>query len=1490
MATTPIIDLSVNVNRSIDGKLNSDTDIAELRGGDYTNRVNVEFNADGTTFSDTPALGNLQIAALGQQSLQNQRIRIFIDSLFSQVTIFLYNKNMQEIGFGVANDTPLSFDSIEGNKAAIQAIFNSFAFPATFYNTTAQTPYIDVQLDLNYSDFSIKITDQNGENIRYTILTEAVSLTGVGVFKETGSRDIAGTTFLFATTQDNVLTKYKPVYNIYRVGSSVYVQIIDHGLNFYDSIIISNAIGLGAAANGEWVVSPIDSNTLKLNASVAGLLPEIAPAPFTYSGEIYLHPYGVGLIGVQEYVPQSDSYTFKKLIASKKFNFVTSKQIDVDGEVNNKGVLLKYTDNYNVPRTFSYNGPYVVDGALSVYNSKGIYEYETLADEIKNLINYSSAEVKFYEQRQSGGGVPPGNWRYCVQFLTDTQATSEYSFLSSPIPTYSPSYSNTVSTDIYGSAASVLNTPKANIVEVTGITPGRFNFIQLIGFNYSGGVGNVSGVVAYNIRREILSPEQTSIILEHNGNEPDVTFVDATAAYLVRPDIIRVGSNRLVDNRLVYGEITTSTSIDIREWAKTFKYGIKRHLLYGSYGAQTQFEFFDPESTVNRVGYQPWEWYRIYVAAEMYSGRVTDAAFCFDVRFVTQTDYDAAEFPENGGDRRDFGNDDYIDYGLGEGLYLYQLYLHLSNIDWEYRIDGIAVKDLFRSIKIMRAERVKEVIVSGSIMMPSPDYKITTYVVDEATWQLQFSVDNNQVGDSFIVSSPLLASQPDVVIDYQVGATIGDLTSPASYLDGTTIQVFEFSSLPNDSSKRKFCSFFAPDIIYGYEAYTHIPGDELLNFGSLKESQTIAFNTGVSNNNPPDLTNMKSWRIWDHENTGVSTPQRIPINNSLYIGTGANQVIAGTLYVKNFIDSDSYASPVLNLEDFVVNQSSHTDSGLYYGIIFRRKINKYGDANAIGNTVVYTNATVFNGQTSVDVFGGDVFNQQMQFRYFLPEAYDDSSFAFNITSQNIVNVNLRSYDPTSTALAFPVSTDSSTVWLQSTVYDSYDKNIGYSIFNNAQSTPVFDPFSIDTGIYLTRKYWSQLSPNNSNVDRYREFLPKDFQDSPNIYGKITHLENINRELFTYQIRGFTREFFNNVGRMQTMEDGNVNIGDGSVLSRDGLLMATRGTQHKWSVVKGFTDAGKDVMYWVDADYAAIMRFGSDGSVNLTERTMFSTFIRNAIRFAVGKDSPANNEGIHGVWDNIGRNYIVTCRAWKTELTWTNTTAYSVGDEVKFGEALGVPIIYKCIQDNTGISPQLEIGQEYWTAIKFDDVEYYSLWTLVFNEKKNAFTHFYTFYPRIYHTQNNRYFSPNPYDGSESDIFRHREIKGRELNFYGADHVGFTEYVINYAKTVVKKFVALGSNSLLTPIRYEVDTQFISRNGIDNRTTYMTREEDVDMRENAALTTIKNNLDPQGRNDQDTAPMRGLWGKFRTYFKAGEKQKINETTVAIRIGQRNTTNP
>jgi hypothetical protein len=212
-----------------------------------------------------------------------------------------------------------------------------------------------------------------------------------------------------------------------------------------------------------------------------------------------------------------------------------------------------------------------------------------------------------------------------------------------------------------------------------------------------------------------------------------------------------------------------------------------------------------------------------------------------------------------------------------------------------------------------------------------------------------------------------------------------------------------------------------------------------------------------------------------------------------------------------------------------------------------------------------------------------------------------------------------------------------------------------------------------------------------------------------------------------------------------------------------------------------------------------------------------------------------------------------------------------------------------LPQNTGYEPGTPGGAAYWLKIELTNTEYYNVYTIAFNEQKNAFSHRYSFYPRIYHTQNNRYFSPSPYEGESQYIYRHRDKDAPEIVFYGRDNEGFTEYVINYMSRIVKKFIAHAQTALLKPKRVEFETQFISENGIDDRRTYLARE-DFTMRENQAFSPIKNNLDSQGRNDQPTAPMTGLWLKIRTFFAANEKQKINDTTAVIRSGQRNVENP
>ena len=172
-------------------------------------------------------------------------------------------------------------------------------------------------------------------------------------------------------------------------------------------------------------------------------------------------------------------------------------------------------------------------------------------------------------------------------------------------------------------------------------------------------------------------------------------------------------------------------------------------------------------------------------------------------------------------------------------------------------------------------------------------------------------------------------------------------------------------------------------------------------------------------------------------------------------------------------------------------------------------------------------------------------------------------------------------------------------------------------------------------------------------------------------------------------------------------------------------------------------------------------------------------------------------------------------------------------------------------------------------IEFSDINYYSVFTIAFNEARNRFTHFQTFYPKIYANHFDRYFSPNPYEEASNEFYLMRD--GEPLVFYNEEHEGYTEYVINQEPSILKKFVALGYNSIYKPYKVEMRTQFISEEGIDDRYTYLNRDE-FRMRENIAFSTIKNSVNEEGETDKRSAPMKGLWLKLKTFFKAREYQK------------------
>lgn len=1437
-------DLAVEINRDPSGGMVSDIDILEMQGGSYYDKLNVERTVDGIGLADSGSPGNKLVYEIPDQGLQNQIVRIYFDAYFTSGTVSLLNNHKQVIASQVFTCEANLFENktVLIDKIGLFPVDSSFEFvpPSTL-------EYMDVTMDMHYSDYSIVVTNQDGVDSRTAIIQEAICFTGSGEFVEIGSRQSNGVTFALHSTQAGLLKRTKNIISVQVYNGQVVLNITQHNLSDFESVNLSNLTGTASRYNGIWVVRVLGVDVIALWHAVPG---DLITIPNFYNGHIYVNPYGLGAITAREYIPNSDSFKVTIIGKAKQLNLYQQKQVDIDIEYFNGQYSAYWTDFFSPQRAAYFIGEIREQMIFKELSPDGIYAFETLAEEIVCEVNSRKFTIKNLPQEQSGGNTPSGTWRYTSILETEGGAQTEVAPLTERKPVYGPAYSDiSTGNGIYGTNGP---TSKINKVTVDGLTPGVYKYIILIGVYYAGADNNAVATSAFEIRKEQLGPDQTSIVLEHNGNETDIRTFDIRRLNVTREDALRVGCNVIGENYLLRGNIVTTRTIDIREWVSKIRYSIKRFNVYGSYGAETVFEFYDPE-TSETVGYQHYEWYRFHVAAQSRNtGTTTDATFCVDVRMLSQADYDPNEFIEtNGYDRRDMSDDDFVDYDLGDDQRnFYQYYLRLKDIDWDFQIEGIPAKELFSKIYICRCERIKEVLADGEIRITSSSF---------------FYNNDNEL--------------------------------EASYFERQ-----QFQSLVTEG--RNFFPFYSPDLFFGVNSLSAISGDKILSFGSPKRSQIFQYpNPGIQDS---------SWVInWGM--TSVVTPIEVGVDDVSYIETGSEGFAGGFRLIKKVLeyagsgvssDPATYSginpgSHVIKTDAFVFNNSDFPDFNVYRALYFRRRKDKYGSVTSSGSNVVYTGAEAIAGESEVNVFGGDVFTQQTWFkRQYITDEYPDGfAIGENIISQNGINTNLRVFEKDSlTSWLFPQSSTDAALWLSKKIEEAPDqiiKNSAYQAVTQSQFLYVYDPAEVARNLKPSRIQYSDIKPNGSQTDYYRTWPPLNFRDNPLNFGAIVRLDIMNGELFTLQERNYTREFLSGNGRLGTIESGSVIIGDGSVLDRKGLHLTIMGSRQPWSYARGYTEAGTDVRYWVNDEFDCLMRKGPDGTVNVTERCGMSLWFRQRMRYVKGKSNPASGQGVHCIWDHIGKNLIITARGWKDSQDWNETSRYDKDQTVLYGEEYGIPIMYESLQVNpggTGTEPGTAEGAAWWRRVSIDEFDYYSVFTIVFNEKYNRFQQRYSYYPKIYSTQNNRFFSPNPETGKQGRGYLYRA--GDPLVYFDIEHEGFIQPILNYSSSVMKKFIALAISAIIKPPKVTVETQFISESGIDNRKTEMLRDsgKQITMRENTVFVPIRNNLNIQGQTNKRTAPMKGLWAKITIYFKAREFQKINRIFAGVRTGQRNSQNP
>lgn len=538
---------------------------------------------------------------------------------------------------------------------------------------------------------------------------------------------------------------------------------------------------------------------------------------------------------------------------------------------------------------------------------------------------------------------------------------------------------------------------------------------------------------------------------------------------------------------------------------------------------------------------------------------------------------------------------------------------------------------------------------------------------------------------------------------------------------------------------------------------------------------------------------------------------------------------------------------------------------------------------------------------SIDVFGGDTFTGKAIMKYLHHIAGDSAGAwgdGFEYYCQSYINHQLR-YNASDanpqTNYIWPIDfTNTQTSSNYRNWFSYYEEkntyNSSYSDRNEVNVVPVYNERTYYDSKLPATIFYSEPKLQESTSDSYSYIKASNRKDLDITLGSINHHEVFNGELITFQDKAVVRQFFNTTA-MFADASSQIILGDGgAVLSRKGMTLSTYGTVNKWSVIRGRSQGGNDVLYWFDAISKKIFRIGADGVVPISTRGDIDSFLAANTNFIQLFDKPAYGFGVHGVWDESNNEVVFTFRARKFIQEWVNGTRYSQGDVVFYN---GSPEFYDWHQtgefyvsnfNNNIFVPSESLGQ--WTHIPHDDTNYYNEFTLVYSEDKNGFTSFYTPMPKMYLPYKDRYLSPRPIE-PESYVYEHNF--GEPCVWYPLDQndpvsdptalksQAYIEGVVNYNPELIKTAEAIAIDSDIQPALVEVRSE--------DHNTFM-NSSDFTLAETMYRSPVKN--DTQGGTvspGSDTSRVYGRWFAVKFFMDFGVKQKMRSFVTKLRARNR-----
>lgn len=1427
--------MSQFVRLNTTGILDKDTDSQYLREGNYEDANDIRHRSltGSENLAVVPVVGNALSLTIPNTGTSQRVYRVFININTLSVDGTLYYKNSSTSAIGAANlsATLTTLSAYYSTLTSSVGIFQSIGLPASpafSFSTLTVTEYVGLVATAGYFDVSLNaLTDneyllwQVGNLFEIHLLTEYINTSRA--FKVIGSEELNGDVFVWSVTD------------------------------------------------------PIYDTSLRTIAE----------------------------LGVVTYNEGSGTYAYIRLLRSKLLNFSPDYRVQAVVERTNVDQTnLYWTDNLNRPRSITVKGAYATDMALRAYG--GEYDLDLIETQSTFVIQNPSSYLTIQSVNEGAGSVPAGNKRYLGRFLTDDLVPSDYLYATNPVNIYSKSFS--IASEIVGDIAGTL-TDKSVTIQVNDIPAGIYSYFELVVAEYAGG-----GFSAKMVERFTIAPGETQITINHTNRGQVNSPLANVELIAITSKFERVQTMKVIANRMTLSNIKEQVDYDLSAWAsaithtleykaitsvgKTFNEDVEPSL--NSYTNNSFGEYLDPLNTCNYTGYMMNDTYRFGIQVQWKStGKWSQPYWIDDIRFdTTATNVTSPNRRTANNITSNFTNSD------NSETYVY--YPKFGNINLNYSVPntGKLLLELISSIRIVRAERIPEVLATGLIL----------------------------AGVRSVYSTPR-----NIVVPFTEGFASGP---PVSYLSYPNFQALTFLSgnvTIGDLDRSEYAYFYSPDHFFGATDYTYSTGDKLLvlnkydrnlyirgfsDVAARIESDYQDFNGRFSSSNQAyvsfDVLESQRFEYGQIDTAfgGTEVRNSVPITHPSGTSFSAHNIPCHVFKLSNKLTTAG------KIPAGVASSSTG-----YYGQIFRDRganlkypRNKYETIyQSTGH--IYNLVEGQNGTLVQSVFGGDIYTQKTHFNIRKSSNADPiSGFGYiaSIYSQNVGNVqmmNIIPHDesPTGTGHIFPMYVNKNyknaryeTSLVSSTGTIAQKGSIAAGLFNVLEEWPEVhgqrnydtgynakDGTITDTGFDETSDYtgerpatiwWSQKKVINSTQDNYRIFKPIDYADLDLTLGEISTHEIVNGNLYTIQQRSVQRQYFSDAAVVNANNGTDIVIGAGSILGAPGVELTSIGCDKKWSVVKGRTANGKDNLYWYNDQLRKMVRLGGDGITVISDRGLAS-FLQTKANWLRDKFQHISGEGVHGIWNDKYNELIYTFKAINTSIIeYPDGGTYTTGQLVKNTKAIapkqsnGLSYVYSAKSNFTVSSDEFEPGvgaawTTYWNQLSVTThPQYFTLFTLVFDELKNGFISFHSYYPNIYMPFLNTFYSTKP--DAENQIWVHD--KGDEMNYYGTGFNGNITSVMNYDLNLSKNFEAVQVVTGTTPFRLDFSTR--------DHVSFLTQGEFEEL-EDYYYAPIKNDSTLSGVNSGDSSRLWGRYLKIKFTFLAGGAQKLLNYIIKYRPNHR-----